>query len=290
MKQALGHLEKLSADVEAYAKFWHIHGRVVKMGYHDFINRDRVAALLRFNSSVHDDAEGLTSLDGYMDRAKSGQKIIWYASGSSREAVRLNPHLEVFRKKGLEVLYLTEPVDEFVMEGLGKYKEWDLKPVEHVDDEALKDFDNVQDDAPKASPLTQEDKPSFDALLEEMKAILGDKVKDVRVSHRLADSPACLVSPDGMTSSMDKLMRVMQKDDTIPQKVLEVNQDHPLLRTLMRIHKSDPKDGQLKDMVEALFDTSLLLDGFLKDPHALAARTNKLLEQAGAWYAEVKKI
>ncbi len=290
VKQALGHLEKLSADTEAYAKFWHTHGRVFKMGYHDFVNRERIAALLRFNSSVHDDAEGLTSLEGYMDRAKSGQKTLWYASGPNREAVRLNPHLEVFRKKGLEILYLTEPIDEFVMEGLGKYKEWELKPVEHVDDDALKDFDNVQDDAPKASPLAQEDKSSFDALVIAMQEILGDKVKEVRVSHRLADSPACLVSSDGMTSSMEKLMRVMQKDDTVPQKILEVNQDHPFLRTLMRIHKNDATDPQLKEMVEGLFDTSLLLDGYLKDPYAFAARTNKLLEQASAWYTEVKKI
>ncbi len=292
VKQALTHLERMAeGDPENYTKFWHKHGRIFKLGYHDFMHKDRIATLMRFNASIHDDGEGLTSLDDYMGRAKSGQKTIWYVSGTSREAARLNPHLEVFRKKGLEVLYLTEPIDEFVMEGLGKYKEWDLKAVEQINDDSLKDFADAEESAPKTKPLADEDVTSFDALVVRMQEILGDKVKEVRVSHRLADSPACLVAPDGgLTSSMEKLMRVMQKDDTIPQKVLEVNRDHPILRNLLRIHKHDAQDGLLTEMVEALFDTSLLLDGYLKDPHALAARTNKLMEQAGAWYADVKKI
>ncbi len=291
VKQSLSHLEKLSTDQEKYAKFWHAHGRVFKLGYHDYINREKISALLRFNSSFHDDSEGLSSLDDYMGRAKSGQKTFWYVSGASREAVRLNPHLEVFRKKGLEVFYLTEPIDEFVMEGLGQYKEWDFKAVEHANDDNLKDFANNEDDKAQTAPLADEDVQNFDALLQNMQNILGDRVKEVRVSHRLADSPACLVAPDGgMTSSMEKLMRVMNKDDSVPQKVLEVNRDHHMLRTLLRIHKADANDVLLKDLVEGLYDTSLLLDGYLKDPHAIASRTNKLMEQAGAWYAELKKM
>ncbi len=291
VKQSLSHLEKLSADKDAYAKFWHTHGRIFKLGYHDFVNKEKVSTLLRFNSSFHEDAEGLTSLDDYMSRAKASQKTFWYVSGASREAVRLNPHLEVFRKKGLEVFYLTEPIDEFVMSGLGQYKEWDFKAVEHADDESLKDFENTEAEASKAAPLAEDDVKNFDTLLKEMHEILGDKVKEVRVSHRLADSPACLVAPDGgMTSSMEKLMRIMNKDETVPQKIFEVNRDHPMLRTLLRIHKTDSKDPLLKEMVEGLYDTSLLLDGYVKDPHALAARTNKLMEQAGAWYAELKKM
>ncbi len=292
VKQSLTHLERMAeGDAEKYAEFWHKHGRIFKMGYHDFVNKDRVAPLLRFNSSFHDQAEGLTSLDEYMGRGKEGQKTIWYVSGASREAARLNPHLEVFRKKGLEVLYLMEPIDEFVMEGIGKYKEWDLKAVEQIGDDSLKDFADTEESSAKTNPLAEEDVASFDTLVARMKDILGEKVKDVRVSQRLADSPACLVAPDGgLTSSMEKLMRVMQKDDTIPQKILEVNRDHPILRNLLRIHKHDANDGLLTEMVEALFDTSLLLDGYLKDPHALASRTNKLMEQAGAWYADLKKI
>ncbi len=292
VKQALNQLEKMAeGEQEKYEKLWHKHGRILKLGYHDFVHKDRIANLVRFNSSFHDDAEGLTSLDAYMGRAKEGQKTIWYVSGASREAARLNPQLEVFRKKGLEVLYLTEPIDEFVMEGLGKYKEWDLKAVEQIGDDSLKDFADTEDNSQKAAPLAEEDVTNFDGLVKSMQEILGDKVKEVRISHRLEGSPACLVAPDGgLTSSMEKLMRVMQKDDTIPQKIFEVNRDHAILRNLLRIYKHDSKDPLLTEMVEALFDTSLLLDGYLKDPYALASRTNKLMEQAGAWYADLKKI
>ena len=291
VKQVLGHLEKLAkSDSAAYEKFWQRHGRVFKMGYNDFVNRDRIAALMRFNSSEHDDKDGLISLDTYMERAREGQKTIWFVCAPNREAARLNPHTEIFRRKGLEVLFLCEPIDEFVMDGLGKYKEWDIKSVESATEDNLKDFSDKAENKPQAAPLNDDDTAAFDTLISRIKEILGDKVKDVRLSHRLADSPACLVSDDGMTSSMEKFMRVMQKDDSTPVKVLEVNRDHLLLRAMLRIFKADANDPVLADMVQGIFDTSLLLDGYLKDPQALASRTNTLLAQAGAWCAEVKKI
>ncbi|MDR2695142.1 MAG: molecular chaperone HtpG, partial [Deltaproteobacteria bacterium] len=152
-------------------------------------------------------------------------------------------------------------------------------------------FDDAADAGKAQTPeLSGEELPAFDALLAGMKEILGDRVKGVRVSHRLADSPACLVSSDGMTSSMEKLLRVMQKDETLPQKILEINRDHPLARALLRIHKANARDPLLADMVQALFDNCLLMDGYLKDPHALAARANNLLERAGQWYAELRKL
>ena len=233
VKQTLGHLEKIARDdVEKYNRFWRLHGKIFKLGYHDFPNRERVSALLRFNSSALADAEALTSLDEYMSRAPEGQKTFWYVAAPNREAARLNPHMELFRKKGIEVLYLFEPVDEFVMEGLGKYKEWDFKSAESAADDALTSFaDKEAPEKETAAPLSEEDNVSFDKLLARMKEILGDKVKDVRVSHRLADSPAVLVSADGgMSSSMEKLLKVMQKDDSLPVKILEVTRDHPLRR------------------------------------------------------------
>lgn len=292
VKQSLSHLEKMAnSEPEKYNTFWQLHGKIFKLGYHDYLNRDRVSGLLRFNSSTLDNGEGLTSLDQYIERAKEGQKTVWYVSAPHREAARLNPHLEVFARKGLEVLFLYEPIDEFVVEGLGTYKEFTFKAIEHADDASLEGFADAADEKPKAAPLDDSDISSFDSLLQRMKDILGDKVKEVRVSHRLADSPACLVASDGgMTSSMEKLMRVMNKDDTIPQKVFEVNRDHPLLRTLLRIHKANATDPMLTEMVQGLFDTSLLLDGYVKDPHALAGRTNKLMEQAGQWYTELRKL
>ena len=178
------------------------------------------------------------------------------------------------------------------MDGLGRYKEWEFKSVEAASDDALKDFADKEEPAREAvAPLSGEDSTSFEALLARMKEVLGDKVTEVRVSHRLADSPAVLVSPDGgMSSSMEKLLKVMQKDDSLPVKVLEVNRDHPLLRNMLRMFKADRDDRTLAEMTQGLFDASLLLDGYLKDPQALAARTNKLLEEAAAWYTEVRKI
>ena len=293
VKQTLNHLEKLARDdAEKYSAFWRLHGKVFKLGYHDFANRERITALLRFNSSTLADAEALTSLDGYMERAPEGQKTFWFVAAPNREAARLNPHMERFRQKGIEVLYLFEPIDEFVMDGLGRYKEWGFKSVEAASDDALKDFADKEEPAREAvAPLSGEDSTSFEALLARMKEVLGDKVTEVRVSHRLADSPAVLVSPDGgMSSSMEKLLKVMQKDDSLPVKVLEVNRDHPLLRNMLRMFKADRDDKTLAEMTQGLFDASLLLDGYLKDPQALAARTNKLLEEAAAWYTEVRKI
>lgn len=292
IKQTLGHLEKLAAsDADKYAAFWRLHGRIFKLSYQDFANRERIAGLLRFNTSALDDGEALCSLDEYMARAPEGQKTFWYVSAPNREAARLSPHLERFTRKGIEVLFLYEPVDEFVMEGMGKYKDWDFKAIENAADDALDAFaDKADSEKPAAAPLSDDDNASFDRLLERIKEILGERVTEVRVSHRLAGSPAVLVSPDGVTSSMEKLMRAMQKDDSLPVKVLEVNRDHVLLRSLLKMFKADPQDKTLAGMVENLFDACMLQEGYLRDAQMLAGRSSHLLEQAAAWYVEVKKL
>lgn len=285
-KQVLTHLEKLAeSDPEKYEAFWRLHGKTFRLGYSDLVNRDRIAKLLRFNSSTLPDAAALTSLDGYISRAKEGQKEIWYLAAPNREAARVNPYLELFTRKGLEVLYLYEPVDEFALESLGTYGDFTFKAVEHADSGTLDAFRDAGD-APAAPALDAEGLADFEALIKTMETTLKGRVKEVRVSHRLTDSPACLVSGnDSLTSSMDKILRVMHKDDEIPLKIFEVNRDHPLLRTLMRLNKANPDDPQLAAMIQSLLDVTLLLDGSVQDPHALARRTAKLLEQAGEWYA-----
>lgn len=291
-KQTLGDLEKLSKDyVDKYNRFWRLHGNIFKLGYRDYANRDRVAALLRFNSSALPDAEALTSLDDYMSRAPEEQKIFWFVTAPNREAARLNPHMEIFRKKGIEVLYLFEPVDEFVVDGLGKYKDWEFRSVEAVKSSDLEKFEDKEKPAEQAPPLSEEDNSAFDGLLAKMKEILGDKVLNVVVSHRLADSPAVLVSPDsGMSSSMEKMFRMMQKDDSIPVKTMEVNRDNPLMRSLLSIYKSDADDPVLKQMTTSLFDDCLLQDGYLKDPQGFAKNNTELLTEAARWYTEIRKI
>lgn len=291
-RQMLGHLEKMAKErPEVYEQFWKLHSKIFKLSYQDFALRERVAALMRFNSSRLDDGDALTGLEDYMSRAPEGQKTFWYLSAPNREAARLSPHLERFRKKGIEVLFLYEPVDEFVMEGLGTYKEWNFKAVENAADDALDAFADKENETPSVTPLSEDDSRSFDDLLKRIKEILGDRVTDVRISHRLADSPAVLVSPDGgMTSSMEKLFRAMHKDDSVPVKALELNRDHPLLRSLLRIFKADPQDKALAGMAELLFEGCLLREGYVKDPQALAGHANALMEQAAAWYTEVRKI
>ncbi len=288
-KQVLSHLEKVAIDDGArYNEFWAEHAKVFKLGYSDYANREKFAALTRFNSSIHEDATGLTSLDEYISRVKEGQKQVFYAFGPSREAVRLNPHLEIFRRKGLEVLYLYEPIDEFVMDSIRSHKEFEIKAAEHVqpaDLEAYPDLEEAKTDKPEA--MNEEDTRDFDGLLTQMKAILGDRVTEVKTSKRLSDSPCCLVNPDGhTTSSMDKIMRVITKDASIPKKVLEVNPDHALLRNLLAVYKKNPQDEFLGLSTEQLFESALLLEGYLNDPHALVGRIQDLLTRAGGWYVE----
>ncbi len=288
-KQVLDRLEKLAeSDAEKYDAFWRLHGKTFRLGYADPVNRDRVAKLLRFNSSTLADGDALTSLDGYISRAKPGQKEIWYTAAPSREAARVNPHLELFTRKGLEVLYLYEPVDEFALESLGSYEKFTFKAVEHADGGTLDSFRD-EEEAPAAPKLDGEGLAAFEALIKTMDRVLEGQVKEVRVSHRLTDSPACLVNADGgLTSSMDRILRVMHKDDAVPLKIFEVNRDHPLLRNLMRLNSLDSGDPQLAAMIQSLLDAALLLDGTVRDPHALARRSTKLLEQAGEWYAGLK--
>ena len=290
-KQVLSHLEKMARDTEKYNAFWRLHGKLFKLGYSDFVNKDRIVPLFRFNSSAMEDSDGLTSLEDYISRAKPGQKEIWYIAAPGREAAKTSPYSEVFRRKGLEILYLYEPVDEFALESLNKYKDFAFKAVELADNAALDAFPDTEEAPAKAAPLSGEDLNSFDQLLATMGKVLGDQIKEVRVSHRLADSPACLVAADdGVTSSMDRIMRVLQKDDSIPQKIFEVNREHPFIRSLLKIHKANAEDPQLAAMIQSLFDATLLLDGYMKDPHALAKRVTQLLENAGAWYTDMKKL
>lgn len=290
-KQTLGFLEKLAKDeVDKYNRFWRLHGNILKLGYRDYINRERVAALMRFNSSAMPDAEALTSLDAYMERAQKDQQTFWFLTAPNREAAKLNPHMELFRKKGLEVFFLYENIDEFVMEGLGKYKDWSFRSVESVSASELASLED-KEKSEETPPLTEEEAKDFAGLLARMKEILGAKVAEVKTSERLADSPAVLVSQDGsMTSSMEKLIKVMQKDDSLPVKILEINKDNPLIRNLLSIYRVDHESAILSEMTETLFNSCLLLDGYLSDPQALARQTGKLLAQASGWYTEIMKI
>ena len=289
VKQVFTHLEKMAAnDREKYETFWAMHGKYFKFACHDYAMRDRAAPLMRFASS-HTVQEGvaLTSLDDYIGRMQADQKEIWYITAPSPEAARVNPHMERFSRKGIEVLYLLETLDEFVLESLARYKDHAFKSVEQAGDKDLEAFADMEE-TPAAPAMNEEEKVSFDHLLETMRTHLGDRVKDIRVSTRLSGSPAVLVSPEGMSSSMEKLIRVMQKNDDIPSKVLEVNPDHPFMRALLQLHSADAANPLLGHFVDTLFDNLLLLDGYVKDPYLMADRNLKMLDRAASWYVGSK--
>ncbi len=290
VKQVLNNLEKMAKDnADRYNEFWKAHGNLFKAGYMDFFNKEKFANLVRFNASSSEDAEGLTSFAEYISRAKEEQKEIYYAYGPSREALGLSPHLEVFRKKNLEVLYLYEPIDEFVMDSVRDYEGYTLTAAEHADMEKLDKFETTEKEE-KAEALSDDQKSVLDKLLVRIKDVLGDGVTEVKASQRLSDSPVCLANPDGnVTSSMDKIMRVVSKDSSIPKKVLEINPDHALVRNMLTIFEKDENDPFIDQAANQLFESALLLEGYLTDPHALVGRVQELLTKSSGWYVETNK-
>ena len=287
VSQILSHLAKLAReDAKKYKEYWKEFNRQFKLGYTDYSNREKFAELLRFNSSIHQKEDEMTSLEEYISRVKPDQKEIYYSFAPNRPSILSDPHLEIFRKKGLEVLYLYEPIDEFVMEGLHTCKTFTLKSVEQADLGEIEKFTD-QIEEKKTEELSTEDAKVFDKLLRRMKDILGDRVTDVKESRRLIDSPVCLVSPDGtMTSTMQRLMQIMNKDASVPKRLMEINRNHPLIRNLIKIYKNNPKDEHLTRVTEQLLESSLLLEGYLNDAHSLVRRIETLLEKSTEWYVE----
>jgi molecular chaperone HtpG len=256
----------------------------------DFANVDKYSLLLRFNSSFNEKDTDITSLEDYTSRFKEGQKEIYYAFGTSRDSVKQDPHIEIFKRKGLEVLYLFDPIDEFIINALRKFKDYDFKSVDNVDLKGMESFKDSEEKEKKFEDLNKTDEKHFDSLLGRIKKILGDRVTDVKESKRLVDSPSCLVSPDdGFSSQMLKMMKMTNKDIQIQKKIFEVNKDHKLVRNLLKVFKANAKDDYITDVVEQLYESALLQDGTLDDPHNLISRLNRMLEQSSDWYTEVKK-
>lgn len=291
--QVLSHLTTMAEkEEEKYSDFWREHGRTFKMGYMDYANQEKFSKLLRFNTSASKDSTELFSLDQYIERMKKDQKEIYYAVGSSRDAVALDPHLEIFKGKGLEVLYLYDPMDEFVMEALRKYNDFEIKSVEQADVKDLNKLDNIDEDVKEVvEELSKSDKKHFSSLMKKMEEILGDRIKEVKESDRLKGSPIVLVNPaDGMSSTMQKIMNLSGRTVNAPQKIMEVNKDHKLIRNLLKVFKANDKDEYITDVVEQLYESSLLLEGFLNDPHKLVNRVNSLLENSSDWYTSVRNL
>lgn len=271
VKKVLGVLEDLAEnEPERYAAFWKEFGRVIKEGpAEDFANRERIAKLLRFASTNADSQEQTLSLQDYIGRMVEGQDKIYYISADSYAAAKKSPHLEVFRKKGIEVLLLWDRVDEWMMSHL---TEFDGKALTSVAKGDL-DLDALGDktDQEAAKQAEEDLKP----LLERMQKALGDKVKEVRFSHRLTDSPACLVlEAQDMAVHLQRVLRQAGHEIPTSQPILEINPQHILVRQL----ESEADEERFADWSHVLFDQAMLSEGGqLDDPAGFVGRLNGLL-------------
>jgi len=289
----LSDLIKVAKDSpDRYAEFWKEHGRIFKLGYMDYSNVEKYQQLLRFNSSVSKDEKELVSLEDYAGRMKKDQKEIYYSLGTSKEAIDLNPHLEIFKSKGLEVLYLYDPVDEFVVTSIRKHKDFDFKSVDGVD---LKELDKLEDIEKTEEPkekFSKEDDKFFGKLMLKMKEILGERVTEVHESKRLKGSPSCLINPDDtMSSTMQKILKMSNQGMAMPpqKRLMEINKDHKLIHNLLSVFKKNENDQFIADTTEQLYESALLLEGNLDDPYKLVNRLNKMLTEASELYSKSKE-
>jgi molecular chaperone HtpG len=264
VKKILSELKNIATNQpEEYLKFVAEYNRQLKEGLHgDYANRETLLDLIRFKSTK---VEGLTSLADVKSRMKDGQKGIYYITGGAEGLLRTSPLLEIYKKKDLEVLILDDDIDEIVFSGIDKYGEIDLKAVNKAStSEDLKD-ETEPDQTEKLQPL-----------LDKLKATLGDRVKDVRASVRLADSPSCIVSDEHEPSmKMQQMLRAMGQTN-IPALLptLEINPDHEIVKKLL----ARSSDGVAEDAAWLLFDQALLMEGVpLQDPASFVQRLNRVL-------------
>jgi len=271
IKKILGHLEKMAKNnAEDYATFWKEFGRVLKEGpAEDAGNKEKIAKLFRYASTANDSDVENVSLDDYISRMKEGQDKLYYITGDSYAAVKNSPHLELFKKKDIEVILMHDRVDEWMMSYL---QEYDGKSFVNIAKGEL-DLGNLEDkeDKKKAEKAQKDNKK----LLEQMKEGLGDKVKEVRVSTRLTDSPSCLVvEQQDMAVSMQKILKQAGHEVPNVEPILEINIEHPLVKRL----SDEQDDDKFKDWSHLLFDQAMLSEGGqLEDPVAFVTRMNQLL-------------
>jgi len=274
-RRVLDLLARLAKDEpEKYAAFWKEFGSVLKEGpAEDHGNRERVAKLLRFSSTLADKEEQDVSLEDYVARMKPGQTSIYYVIADSFAAARTSPHLEILRKKGLEVLLLSDRVDEWLMDHL---REFDGKSFRNVARGEL-DLGTIQTDEEKQA---QENlSKQHTALLERIKAALADRVSDVRITARLADSPACLVlGENDMGAQMRRILEAAGQKAPATKAALEINPAHPLVTRL----EATTEESTFNDLAMLLFEQATLADGSqLADPAAFVQRLNRLLLAMG---------
>lgn len=277
VKKCLELFEELAEDSENYKKFYEQFSKNLKLGIHeDSSNRKKISELLRYSTSASGDEA--CSLKDYVARMKANQKHIYYITGESKEQVANSSFVERVKKRGFEVVYMVEPIDEYVVQQM---KEYDGKQLVSVTKEGL---ELPEDDGEKKK--REEDKARFEPLCKVMKDILDKKVEKVVVSNRLVESPCCIVTSQyGWTANMERIMKAQALRDTstmgymAAKKHLEINPDHPVMETLRQKAEADKHDKAVKDLVMLLFETALLSSGFaLEEPQVHAARIYRMIK------------
>ncbi|MGB2903020.1 MAG: molecular chaperone HtpG, partial [Candidatus Dechloromonas phosphoritropha] len=268
-RKVLSMLEDLAEnDKEKYAKFWENFGAVLKEGVgEDFANKEKIAGLIRFASTYNDTPDQNVSLAEYVGRMKEGQEKVYFVTAETFNAAKNSPHLEIFRKKGIEVLLLSDRVDEWVASHL---TEFDGKHLQSVAKGGL-DLGKLEDEAEKKEAEKAADE--YKDLLDKVKTSLGDKVKDVRITHRLTDSPSCLVSDEHDPSgNLARMLKAAGQPVPPTRPILEINPHHP---AVMRLKY---EESRFDDWAALLFEQAMLAEGGqLDDPAGFVKRINNLM-------------
>ncbi len=265
VKRILSELDKMSKNKpEDYSVFWKEFGMVIKEGVvEDFANKDKISNLLRFASTSNDTEEQTVSLKDYVGRMNKDQKNIYYVTADNYAAAKGSPHLEIFKEKNIEVLLLSDRVDEWLVANFGEFEEMSLKSIAKGD---LEDLDSKEDKKKKEKTVKD-----YEKVITKVQKILESQVKEVKVSSRLSESPSCLVADENeMGGNMERIMKSLGQDVPDTKPILEINPEHPLVKKL--------KNKVDEDLVKVLFDQAVLSEGGqLKEPAEFVKRMNKLM-------------
>jgi len=277
VKKSIEMFNEIAENEEDYKKFYEAFSKSLKLGIHeDNKNRKKLCELLRYYSSTSGDS--MTSLKDYVERMKESQEVVYYITGENKAVVENSPFMEVFKKRGLEVLFMTDPIDEHAVQQL---KEYDGKKLVNITKEGVEI--NKDEDEKKAF---EEKKAAFEPLCKKMKEILGDKVEEVLVGDAMVESPAQLVTTEyGWSANMQRIMKAQVLRDNqmssfmVGKKKMQVNPDHTIMLELKKKFSADASDRTVKDLVWLLFETALLTSGFsLEDPTTFGSRIHKLIK------------
>jgi len=269
--QVFRELETLAKnDVEKYNVFWSEFGGYIKQGLAGNLEETgKLQTLLRFKTNLH--ADTWSSLEVYTERMQDGQKEIYYIVGDDPKSVLRSPHLDYFHSQGTEVLLLTEPLDSFMLMGLRKYKDFDLKNVAQADVDTTKKSKGQ----PEAEKIADTD---FNTLVERFKQVLGESVTDVRASNRLSQSVARLADPEGtINPELQRVYKYLGKEYQIPKKILELNSTHSILKNLLKLK---PGSDLQTLIIQQIYDSALLVEGLHPDPSSIAARVQQIMQAA----------